>query len=56
MSEPSGCPGGSRISSESQMPLDLIAHPEGGRFREVFRSPVRVQTPDAAERCALTHI
>ena len=37
-------------------PVDLIAHPEGGRFREVFRSSQRVATPDGASRSALTHI
>ncbi|MFW5859584.1 MAG: cupin domain-containing protein [Planctomycetota bacterium] len=38
------------------MPLELIEHPEGGRFCEVFRSSVRVHTPGSAQRCALTHI
>jgi len=36
--------------------LDLIAHPEGGRFREVFRSPHRVTTAQGNNRSALTHI
>ena len=37
-------------------PLDLIAHPEGGRFREVFRSGAIVTTPSGQTRSALTHI
>ncbi len=37
-------------------PLDLIDHPEGGRFREVFRSTNRVSTPTNNDRAALTHI
>jgi predicted cupin superfamily sugar epimerase len=37
-------------------PIDLIAHPEGGRFREVFRSANVVHTKDGAVRSALTHI
>lgn len=37
-------------------PLDLIDHPEGGRFREVFRSTKRVSTTTTKVRVALTHI
>jgi predicted cupin superfamily sugar epimerase len=37
-------------------PIDLIDHPEGGRFREVFRSARTVATQDGATRSALTHI
>lgn len=37
-------------------PVDLIEHPEGGRFREVFRSAQRVSREDGANRSALTHI
>lgn len=37
-------------------PTDLIEHPEGGRFREVFRSARIVSTQDGAGRSALTHI
>ncbi|MBE9138671.1 cupin domain-containing protein [Nodosilinea sp. LEGE 07088] len=37
-------------------PTDLIEHPEGGRFREVFRSNARVATSDGDSRAALTHI
>ena len=37
-------------------PLDLIEHPEGGRFREVFRSAKMVTSPDGKTRSALTHI
>lgn len=38
------------------LPTDLIEHPEGGRFRKVFRSPVAVEAPDGRRRAALTHI
>jgi uncharacterized protein len=37
-------------------PVDLIDHPEGGRFRRVFRSARTVSTPDGDTRSALTHI
>jgi predicted cupin superfamily sugar epimerase len=37
-------------------PVDLIQHPEGGRFREVFRSKTTVRTPNGTRRSALTHI
>jgi len=37
-------------------PTDLSDHPEGGRFREVFRSARLVTTADGATRTALTHI
>ncbi len=37
-------------------PVDLIEHPEGGRFREVFRSAQRVSSQDGLSRTALTHI
>ena len=37
-------------------PVDLIEHPEGGRFREVFRSAATVTRADGDERAALTHI
>lgn len=37
-------------------PIDLIAHPEGGRFREVFRSDATVTTSSGESRSALTHI
>jgi hypothetical protein len=37
--------------------LDLKPHPEGGFFREVFRSPLRVHPNDArGERAAITTI
>lgn len=37
--------------------LQLAAHPEGGHYREVFRSPARVQPADARPvRAALTTI
>ncbi len=36
--------------------LNLIDHPEGGRFREVFRSPKTVTTESGETRSALTHI
>lgn len=37
-------------------PFDLMEHPEGGRYREVFRSAKTVATPDGKTRSALTHI
>jgi len=37
-------------------PIDLREHPEGGRFREVFRSAKRISTKDGTSRSALTHI
>lgn len=37
-------------------PIDLTEHPEGGRFREVFRSDARVVTSTGQQRSALTHI
>jgi predicted cupin superfamily sugar epimerase len=37
-------------------PTDLTDHPEGGRFREVFRSDATVVTPSGAAKSALTHI
>ena len=37
-------------------PIDLIEHPEGGRFREVFKSAKTVSTQDGTTRSALTHI
>lgn len=35
---------------------NFIQHPEGGRFREVFRSERPVTQADGQEKCALTHI
>lgn len=37
-------------------PVNLIEHPEGGRFCEVFRSPKTVSTLDGSTRSAVTHI
>ena len=37
-------------------PIDLIDHPEGGRFCEVFRSGRAVTTHNGDTRSALTHI
>ncbi len=37
-------------------PTDLTEHPEGGRFREVYRSPLRITRGDGATKTALTHI
>jgi predicted cupin superfamily sugar epimerase len=41
---------------EGMKPDDLVEHPEGGRFREVFRSEGTVITQDGTTRSALTHI
>jgi len=43
------------IMSQS-FPIDLIEHPEGGRFCEVFKSAKTVTTADGETRSALTHI
>lgn len=37
-------------------PENLLEHPEGGRFREVFKSQRIVTTPSGTARSALTHI
>lgn len=37
-------------------PTNLTEHPEGGRFREVFRSGATVIRADGDVRAALTHI
>lgn len=37
-------------------PNNLIEHPEGGRFQEVFRSVERITRADGVGRSALTHI
>ena len=37
-------------------PINLVDHPEGGRFSEVFRSLRTVTTNNGATRSALTHI
>ena len=37
-------------------PTDLTEHPEGGRFREVFRSDAVVTNSNGDARSALTHI
>ena len=37
-------------------PINLIKHPEGGRFCEVFRSHAQIKNAAEQERCALTHI
>lgn len=36
--------------------VDLIEHPEGGRFHEVFRSESAVSSDDGRQRSTLTHI
>ncbi len=37
-------------------PIDLLEHPEGGRFREVYRSVQKVTDTGGATKSALTHI
>ncbi|MGL1931328.1 MAG: cupin domain-containing protein [Desulfotalea sp.] len=37
-------------------PIDLVEHPEGGRFRRVFRSNVMITRGNGEVRSALTHI
>ena len=41
---------------ELVQPIDLAAHPEGGRFRQVFKSSIGVHRSDGRRRSALTHI
>ena len=42
--------------TEPLRPVDLAPHPEGGRFREVYRSADRVTAAGGADRAAVTHI
>jgi predicted cupin superfamily sugar epimerase len=44
------------FQAEDMKPNDLIEHPEGGRFREVFRSSQMVSNHHNITRSALTHI
>lgn len=37
-------------------PINLTEHPEGGRFREVFRSGTTISTSQGHIRSAITHI
>jgi predicted cupin superfamily sugar epimerase len=37
-------------------PIDFIEHPEGGRFREVYRSVKKVTNHEGSTKSALTHI
>lgn len=37
-------------------PTDLEEHPEGGKYKEVFRSIHKVESPSLGSRSALTHI
>lgn len=41
---------------EKMKPIDLLEHPEGGRYREVFRSDCTVSKNDGVAKAALTHI
>jgi predicted cupin superfamily sugar epimerase len=43
-------------AEETVRRLGLMPHPEGGFYRETFRSPLRVQLPDGRERSASTAI
>jgi uncharacterized protein len=40
----------------SMKPIELTEHPEGGRFREVFRSAQIISTDQGLKRSAMTHI
>ena len=42
--------------SDGMKAIGLADHPEGGRFREVFRSVRTVSIPNGVTRSALTHI
>jgi predicted cupin superfamily sugar epimerase len=37
-------------------PIDLLDHPEGGRFREVYRSCETITLKDGTAKSAVTHI
>jgi predicted cupin superfamily sugar epimerase len=37
-------------------PTDLEEHPEGGKYKEVFRSIHKIDCPNLGKRSALTHI
>ncbi|MEE4608057.1 MAG: cupin domain-containing protein [Desulfobacteraceae bacterium] len=37
-------------------PVDLVEHPEGGRFRRVYQSQTMVRTAGGKQRAALSHI
>ncbi|MDY0310823.1 MAG: cupin domain-containing protein [Desulfobacterales bacterium] len=37
-------------------PVDLVEHPEGGRFLRVYQSQTAVRAADGKQRAALTHI
>jgi len=41
---------------EFMEPINLKEHPEGGRFREIFRSKIQVRVINGKIRTALTHI
>ena len=41
---------------ESLKPINMESHPEGGRFRRVFCSNVKVVRSEVGERAALSHI
>jgi predicted cupin superfamily sugar epimerase len=43
-------------AEETVRRLGLMPHPEGGFYRETFRSPLRIQLPDGRERSASTAI
>ncbi|MFC5050084.1 cupin domain-containing protein [Rubritalea spongiae] len=38
------------------LPTDLEPHPEGGKYKEVFRSIHKIDCPNLGKRSALTHI
>jgi predicted cupin superfamily sugar epimerase len=44
------------MSTPPHLPHGLLPHPEGGRFRELHRSPHSVSLADGRVRTALTHI
>lgn len=43
-------------AEETVRRLRLVPHPEGGFYRQTFRSPLRVRLPDGRERNASTAI
>jgi len=43
-------------ADETVRRLGLVPHPEGGFYRETFRSPLKIRLPDGRERSASTAI
>jgi predicted cupin superfamily sugar epimerase len=44
------------IPPKEMKPINLIEHPEGGRFCEVYRSDSQIRNGKGEQKCALSHI